>query len=133
MGNLLIRDLRQRGTKSIQDMHSVNTDALSYRNMSPEKCNQTAEKWRKKKYLESYHQQRCNFYSFVVSMYSLLGVETEATLEHTDIRLAKKWKQPYSQMCGYSKSRVATTLVRATHPMHLGLLGIGAQDQPTVT
>ena len=30
-------------------------------------------------------------------------------------RLATKWKQSYSKMCGYVKSRIAITLVRATH------------------
>ena len=45
----------------------------------------------------------------------LLGVDEEVLLKGIASRLATKWKQPYSRMCGYVKSRVAITLVRATH------------------
>ena len=48
-------------------------------------------------------------------MDGLLGVEATATLKMIASRLATKWRQPYSKTCGYVKSRVAITLVRATH------------------
>ena len=48
-------------------------------------------------------------------MDGLLGVEATATLKRIASRLATKWRQPYSKMCGYIKSRMAITLVRATH------------------
>ena len=43
-GDLLVRDLCQRGTDSIHGMHVVNNDALSCQIKSPKKCLQTAEK-----------------------------------------------------------------------------------------
>ena len=48
-------------------------------------------------------------------MYGLLGVEEMATLKMIASRLATKCRQTYSKTCGYVKSRVAITLVRATH------------------
>ena len=66
-------------------------------------------------YLEACLQQRRHFSPFVASAEGLLGVEAKATLKRIASRLATKWKQPYSKMCGYVKSRVAITLVRTTH------------------
>ena len=96
-------------------MRIVNTDAKSYWGRSPEKCLEEAERAKKKMYLEACLQQRRHFSSFVASVDGLLGVEAKATLKRIAISLATKWKQPYSKTCGYAKSRVAITLVRATH------------------
>ena len=93
----------------------VNTDALTYLSKAPEKCLHEAEKGKKKMYLESCLQQRRHFSPFVASVDGLLGEEVTATLKRKASRLATKWKQPYSKMCGYVKSRFAITLVRATH------------------
>ena len=43
-GELLLRDLCQNGTDSVHDMRVVNTDAKSYRENSPKKCMEEAEK-----------------------------------------------------------------------------------------
>ena len=48
-------------------------------------------------------------------MDGLLGVEATATLKRIASHLATKWRHHYSKMCGYVNSRVAITLVRATH------------------
>ena len=53
--------------------------------------------------------------SFHASVDGLLGVEATATMKSISSCLAKKWRQTYSRACGYVKSRVAITLVRATH------------------
>ena len=66
-------------------------------------------------YLEACLQKRQHFYPFVASVDGLLGVEATATLKRLAIRLTTKWKKSYSKMCGYVKSRVAITFVRATH------------------
>ena len=42
-------------------------------------------------------------------------VEATATLKRLASHLASNWKQPYLKTCGYVKSRIAITLVRATH------------------
>ena len=66
-------------------------------------------------YLEACLQQRRNFSSFVASVDGLMGVEATATLKRLASCLATKWKQYYSKTCGYVKSRIAMTLVRANH------------------
>ena len=114
-GDLLFRDLWQQGTYSVHDMRVGNTDALSYVRKTPEKCLNKAKREKKKMYLKACLQQRRHFSPFVASMNGLLGVEATATLKRIAIRLATKWRQPYSKTCGYVKSRVAITLVRATH------------------
>ena len=44
------------------------------------------------------------------------GGEGDGYPERLASRLATKWKQSYSKTCGYVKSRIAITLVGATHP-----------------
>ena len=114
-GNLLIRHLWQNGTDSVHDMRVVNTDAKSHMAKAPEKCLHEAGRGKKRVYLEACLQQRRNFSPFVASVDVLLGVEETETLKRLDICLDTKWKQPYSKTCGYVKSRIAITLVRATH------------------
>ena len=45
----------------------------------------------------------------------MLGTEREVMLKRLNIRLATKWRQPYSQTCGYVLIRVDITMVRYTH------------------
>ena len=66
-------------------------------------------------YLEACLQQRRHFSPFVTSVDGMLGMEATATLKTIASCLATKWKQSYSKTCGYVKSRIAITLVRATH------------------
>ena len=66
-------------------------------------------------YLEAFLQQRRHFSPFVASVDGLLGVEATATIKRIASRLDIKWRQPYSRTCGYVKSRIAITLVCATH------------------
>ena len=93
----------------------VNTDAKSHMSKAPEKCLHEAERGKERMYLAACLHQRRNFSPFVASVDGLLGVEATATLKRLSSRLSTKWKQPYSKMCGYVKSRIAITLVRATH------------------
>ena len=96
-------------------MRVVNADAKSHLAKTPEECLQEAEREKKKVYLEACLQQRQHLSPFVFSFYGLLGVESTATLKRIASRLATNWLQPYSRTCGYVKSRVAITVVRATH------------------
>ena len=66
-------------------------------------------------YLEACLRQRRHFYPFFASVDGLLWVEVTFTLKRLAIRLATKWKQSYSKMCVYVKSRITITLVHATH------------------
>ena len=114
-GDLRIRYLWQQGTGSVHDLCVVNTDALSYVRRSPEKCLHEAERGKKKMYLEACLQQLQYLPPLVDSVDGLLGVEATATMKRISSRLETKWRQTYSKTCGYVKSRVAITLVRATH------------------
>ena len=96
-------------------MHVVNTDALTYKTTEPEKCLHEAKKGKKQMYREVCLQQRRHFSPFVTSVDGLLEVEATATLKRIASRLATKWKQSYSKMCGYVKSSITITLVRTTH------------------
>ena len=96
-------------------MRVVNTDTMSHSEKTPEKCLQEAERKKKKMYLEACLQQRQYFSPFVTSVDGLLGVEAADNLKRIPIRLTKKRQQPYSRTCGYLKSRIAITLVQATH------------------
>ena len=69
----------------------------------------------KRMYLDACLQQRRHFSPFVASVDGFMGVEATATLKRIASSLATKWRQPYSRMCGYVKSRIAITLVRSTH------------------
>ena len=96
-------------------MRVVNTDATPYQYKSPEKCLETTDKAKKKKYLDTCLKQLRYFTPFVVSVGGLFRVEAEATLKRIDTRLMMKWKEPYSRICGYKKSRVAINLVLVAH------------------
>ena len=66
-------------------------------------------------YLEACLQKRRHLSPFVASVDGLGGVEETSTLKRIASCLATKWKQSYSKTCGYVKSRIAITLVRANH------------------
>ena len=55
-GDLLLRDLWQNGTDSVNNMHVVNTDAKSYWEKSPKKFLEEVDNSKKKIYLERYLQ-----------------------------------------------------------------------------
>ena len=114
-GDLLIRDLWQKGTDSVHDMRVVNTDTLPHRTKDPEKCLHEAERGKLKMYLEVCLQQSRNFSPFAALVDRILGVQAAATLKRLASRLATKWKHYYSKTCGYVNVRIAITLVRANH------------------
>ena len=114
-------------------MRVVNTDVLTYQSKAPEKCLHEAERGKKKMYLEACLKRRRHFYPFVASVDRLLGVEATATLKRMASRLATKLKQPYSKTCGYVKSTVAITLVRATQLLHTRIPGASTPDQRVAT
>ena len=52
-GYLFIRDLWMQGTGGIHNMRIVNTYSPSYQSQKPDKLLETAEKEKKRKYLEA--------------------------------------------------------------------------------
>ena len=114
-GDLLIRDLWKRGTDCILDMRVVNTDSPSYGLRDPEAVLRSAERAKKRKYLQACLDQRRHFTPFVCSVDGLVADEAKAVMKRLAGRLASRWSQPYSQVCGFLNARVAVALVRATH------------------
>ena len=96
-------------------MRIVNTNAKYYWEKSLENCMDEAEKSKMKMYLEACLRQLRHFSPFVASVDGLLGAEATATLKRIASCLASKWRQSYSKTCVYVMSRIAITLVRATH------------------
>ena len=103
----MIHDLMQKQTGSVHYMRVLNT--------SPERYLQDAQLAKKEIYLEDFLQQHQHFSRFFDYVDGLLGLKVEATMERIASCLAKKWQKPYSRMCEYNKSRIAITLVWATH------------------
>ena len=96
-------------------MRVVNTNAVSYQSKTPEKCMETAWREKKRKYLNYFLNERRHFTPFVNLVGEIMGVEAEKTLKCITSHLTQKWQEPYSRTCWYVKSRVAITLVQATH------------------
>ena len=64
-GDLLIRDIWTQGKDSIHNMHVVNTDTVSYQSKIPDKCLGTAEREKKRKYLNACLNEHRQFTPFV--------------------------------------------------------------------
>ena len=69
---------------------------------------------KKRKYLDSYLQQRHHFSPFVVLVSDLLVTEAEYTLKRLASRIATNCRQPYSCTCRCFRSRVAIAILRDT-------------------
>ena len=96
-------------------IYAINTDSKYRLAKTPEKCLQESERGNKEMYLEACIQQRRHLSPFFASVVGILVVEAGTTLKRLASRLTKKWQQTYSKMCRYVESRIAITLVRATH------------------
>ena len=71
--DLLIWDLWNQWTDSIHNMRVVNTDAVYYQSKTPEKCLETTEQEKKRKYLNACLSKRRNFTPFVALLDGLLS------------------------------------------------------------
>ena len=112
-------------------MRVVNTDVVSYQYKTPEKCLETAERERDKKYPTACLNERQHFTPFIALVDGLLGVEAKGALKCISSRINQKWKDPYSHTCGYMNIRGAITLLRATHRCIWG--GIVLESRISVT
>ena len=67
-GDLLIQDLWTQGTDIIHDKSVMNTDAVSYQSKTPEKCLDTAECKKNRKYISTFLNESRRFTPFVASV-----------------------------------------------------------------
>ena len=93
----------------------MDTNTVYHKSKIPEKFLETADREKKKTYLQACIKKCRHFTPFVVSVDGLLWVEAEATIKRITGRLETKCKDTYLRSCGYVNSRVAIALVRATH------------------
>ena len=96
-------------------MRVVNRYYVSYIQKTPEKSLQTAEREKRCKYMGACLQKFHHLQPFIISVDGRMIIEAEATLKFLTRQLAAKWRQPYSPTCVYIWSRVAITMMCATH------------------
>ena len=113
--DLLIYNLFQNGTGSVNSMCIMNINAEFNLAKTPETFHQVAEWTKKKMFLEACLHQCQQFLPFITSVGELLCVEASDTLKRIASRLATKWRHPYFRTYIYVKSMVAITLIRTTH------------------
>ena len=73
---------------SIHDMRVMNTGAVSYQSKTPENYLDTANRDKKKTYLNACFNERRHFNTFFASVDVIIGDEAEATLKRIVSRLA---------------------------------------------
>ena len=86
--DLLIQYLWTPGMDSIHDMRVMNTGAVSYQSKTPENYLDTANRDKKKTYLNACFNERRHFNTFFASVDVIIGDEAEATLKRIVSRLA---------------------------------------------
>jgi hypothetical protein len=114
-GDILLRGFWIPQTDLVIDVRVTDTDAKSNRSKDPKKVLEQHEKEKKKKYLQACLAQRRHFTPFVVSTDGLIGKEAKTLLKKLSSKLAVKWGEPYSKVCGYVNARMSIAIVRATH------------------
>ena len=82
--------------------------------MEPQKAIARQETAKKDKYVPPCLKRRRHFTPLVFSVDGLRGVEATAACNRVASCLAKKWQRPYSELCGYVRSRISLALARTT-------------------
>jgi hypothetical protein len=113
-GDIAVRGFWKRSTTAIFDVRITDTDAPSYRGTDPGKVLSKQEKEKKDKHLTACLAARRQFTPLVFSVDGMRGAETDAACKRLAALLAGKWERPYSELCGYVRSRLSIALVRAT-------------------
>jgi hypothetical protein len=112
-GDVLVRGFWSRQTPTIFDVRITDTDAPSHRGQLPHQILLKNEHEKKKKHLASCLEARHHFTPLCFSVDGLFGTESTAATKRLAAKLSTKWKQPYSQVCGFIRSRIILALVRA--------------------
>jgi hypothetical protein len=99
-GDVLIRGLWERVTDCILDVSVVDTYAPTYQMKDTSKVLETAEYFKKKKYLHPCLGQRCHFTPFIVSVDGLIGKEVKTILKVLAAIIATNAGNTYSNFMG---------------------------------
>ena len=113
-GDVAVHGFWRRGTTTVFDIRVTDTDCPSYRGRAPEKVLAKHEREKKAKYNAACLARRRSFTPLVFSVDGMMGAEATAATKRLASRLASKWKRPYSEVCGFVRSRLSIALARST-------------------
>ena len=112
-GDVGVHGFWKRGQTTIFDIRVTDTNASSNRGLDPKKVLKRHEKEKKGKYLAGCLARRRSFTPLVFSVDGLHGAEAKAAGKRLAASLSARWNRPYSEVCGYVRSRLAIALVRS--------------------
>ena len=112
-GDIAVHGFWHKQKTAIFDVRITDTDCRSNRHTEPHKILARQEKEKKQKYLDPCLERRRTFTPLVFSVDGLRGKECAAASRRLALLLSKKWSKTYSQVCGFVRSRLAISLVRA--------------------
>ena len=92
------------GTTAIFDIQVTDTECPLQRGSDPGVILKHHEVEKKQKYLVHCERQHKHFTPLVFSVDGMMGVECDAARKRLASRLATKWKQTYSKVCGVVRS-----------------------------
>ena len=110
-----MRGFWSRQQTALFDVRIVDTDAKTYRAKDPHAVLASHQQRKKRKYLGTCQEARRSFTPLVYSVDGLMSAETQAAIKPLASLLSTKWNKPYSEVCGYVRSRQMLALVRTTH------------------
>ena len=112
-GDVSAHGLYKRGQSAVMDICVTDTDANSYKQTSSEKVLEKAAKRKKDKYLDACLERRRSFVPLVYSVDGMACKEARAWEKRVASLLASKMDRPYSEMCGFVRSRMSLAIVRS--------------------
>ena len=101
------------GCECVFDVRITNTQTRTCRNQDPIRVLEKCEWEKKNKHLEACLERRTYFAPLVYSVDGIAAREAKAAKRRLASALAWKWKQQYSETCGFVRVRMALAVVRA--------------------
>ena len=114
-GDVSVSGFWSRGQQTIFDITVSDVDAPSYGGRSAERVLAEREKQKRTKYEKTCRETRREFTPLAFGVDGSMGCATNAAIRRLASALASKGHRPYSEMCGFVRSRLSITLVRAAH------------------
>ncbi len=109
-GDVAAHGFWRRGTTAIFDIRVTDTDAPSYRSTEPTAILKRQEREKKTKYNALCLERQRHFTPLVFSVDGMFGTEAVAAMKWLLSHLATKWKRTYSEVCGFTRSRISIAL-----------------------
>uniref|UniRef100_A0A1X7UHG6 Uncharacterized protein n=1 Tax=Amphimedon queenslandica TaxID=400682 RepID=A0A1X7UHG6_AMPQE len=114
IGDISARGIWQSQATAVFDVRVIDSDAPSYRHMSPKAVLKSAETAKKNKYSSACESIHTSFTPLCFTIDGLVGVEANTFLKKLAERLSLKWDQPYGQVIYWVRKRLSFALLRAT-------------------